>query len=1558
MSTMGEFAGAGTQVLLVATASHENGSTLPPLPAALTTLDDLADVFTQQCGVEPGRISRMVDPANPIVLANEIKNVASQAGDVFLLWYAGHGLLSNDSELHLATHATVDVTRGLAAYQALPFAQVHELLREHCSARTVVLVVDACHAGRAAHRGFGLGRGGGRRFLLASASRDEHAIAPPGARHTAFTGALMDLLRDGDPYGGPDLTLDRIARVLTRILPERGYPAPQWWAAHDAGDLIVATNPAYRPPDMPRRPGGDDGQDEVAGAVCPYPGLAAFGPQDARFFHGRDDLAADLLKLVATRSSEGPLLVVGSSGSGKSSLVQAGLQPALARGDIGDGASAHWPQILLTPGSDPLDALAQRLAGPAGTDPAALTRAWRADPTSFGEAIRGIFGITAVPDWPAERARVVLVVDQFEELFTQCDDPEEREHFVAALASACTADGPNGPTAIVILVLRADFLDAVTAYPLLASALSRGPLVVGPMNRDEVRQAIRAPASTAGLALEPGLVDVLLADLGAGRDRGHDPGALPMLAHALLETWLRRDHRVLTVAGYHATGGVDSAISHRAESVYAELDEAGQAAAQAMLVRLVHARDYTRRRSTKAALLSATEDQSRAADVLDRLAAARLLTIGQDSVEIAHEALLRGWPRLRDWLDADRDLHVLSQEIETDAERWDQARRAEAARARSWWRWWSSGSASADMLYRGGRLAAVRERLAGRRLADSLSAAFLRASGAQQRRTARFRLGIVATIVASLAVASSAAFAWDQRQAAIDNERIAVALQKQAITRKLLSQAELIRNTDPRAALQLAVAAHRITPMNEGITNIINTFIATGYAGSFTIHKDGVSRVVFAPNGRTLAAVDKKRAGVILWDMADMADGKAPPQPASPVPIVTEAVNDVVFAPNSSTLATISYDGAVTLWDVANPKEPQRLGLLTDHQAPVYEAVFAPNSSMLVTISYDGAVTLWNIADRRAPQRIGQPLTGQRAPVFAPDSRTLATTDEDGVVTLWDVADRRAPQRIGQLLTGHQTPVDNVVFAPDSRTLATTDENGVVTLWDVADRRVPRHIGQPLTGHQARVFAPDSRTLVTTDEDGMMTLWDVADRRAPQRIGQPLTGHQTPVDNVVFAPDSRTLATTDENGMMTLWDVADREAPQRIGQPLTIQNVSTRVFTPAVVFTSSHTLATADEDGVVTLWDIADRQALQPLGQPLTGHQGPVSTVAFAPDNRTLVTVARNEYVEDPRVEDQKVILWDIADPKAPQPLGQPLTGHQGPVSAVTYAPDSRTLATGGDDGQTILWNVTDPKAPKPLGQPLTGHQGPVSAVTYAPDGHTMVTAGDEDGKVILWNVTDPKTPQPLGQPLTVHEDGVASEMVFAPDSRTLVTASNYGRVILWDVTDPRAPQRLGPLTGYQGPVSAVAFAPDGHTLVTVDDEDGKVISWNVTDPKAPKLLGPLTGQQGPVSAVAFAPDGHTLVTADEDGRVILWDVTDPKAPQPLGQPINRGIAGMVFAPDSRKLVTADFGGTVILWDLVRLNDIRTTAIARACRAAGAGLSREDWAIYVGDMKHLETCPT
>src|SRR5215470_3221233 len=285
---MGDLSGAGSRVLLVGTASHEDGSTLPALLSVLTSLDDLAGVLVERCGVEPGRISRVVDPANPIVLASEIKAVASRAGDVFVFWYAGHGQLDGNGGLHLATRATVDITRGLAAYQALPFSQVHELLREHCPARTVVLVVDACHAGRAAHRGLD-GRGGGRRFLLASASRDEHAIALPGARHTAFTGALLQLLRDGDPYGGPDLTLDRIARVLTRTLPESGFPAPQWWVAGDAGDLIVAANPAYRPPrpDTARRRDGVNRRDRY-NSICPYPGLATFAAQDARFFFGRE----------------------------------------------------------------------------------------------------------------------------------------------------------------------------------------------------------------------------------------------------------------------------------------------------------------------------------------------------------------------------------------------------------------------------------------------------------------------------------------------------------------------------------------------------------------------------------------------------------------------------------------------------------------------------------------------------------------------------------------------------------------------------------------------------------------------------------------------------------------------------------------------------------------------------------------------------------------------------------------------------------------------------------------------------------------------------------------------------------------------------------------------------------------------------------------------------------------------------------------------------------------------------------------------------------------------
>ncbi|MGH3832200.1 MAG: TIR domain-containing protein [Pseudonocardiaceae bacterium] len=501
--------------------------------------------------------------------------------------------------------------------------------------------------------------------------------------------------------------------------------------------------------------------------------------------------------------------------------------------------------------------------------------------------------------------------------------------------------------------------------------------------------------------------------------------------------------------------------------------------------------------------------------------------------------------------------------------------------------------------------------------------------------------------------------------------------------------------------------------------------------------------------------------------------------------------------------------------------------------------------------------------------------------------------------------------RYAGTLTVHGGPVSAVAFAPVARILAIGTREGVVTLWDLSNRAEPRQLGQPLTGHHSLVsavaFAPDGRTLATGSYDGTAILWDLTDPTQPQPRGRPLTGHRGLVTSVAFAPDGRTLATGSADGTVMLWDLTDPAHPQPRGQPLTSHplpghrgEVTSVAFAP-----DGRTLATGSDDGTAILWDLTN--SAHPW-QPLTGHRSLVSSVAFAPDGRTLATGS----------DDGTAILWDLTNPAQPRQLGQPLSGHLGQVTSVVFTPDGHTLATGSDDGTAILWDLTNLARPRQLGQPLSGHLGQVTSVAFAADGHTLAT-GSDDGTAILWSLDNSAQPRQLGQPLTGHHS-LVSDVAFADDGHTLLTSSSDGTTIRWDLTNPAQPQlRERSPTHRSRLVPALEVSRDGKTQATVNP-DGTVSLWDLTDRARPRRLGqPLSAHTNLIAPVVFAPDGSIVATASDDGTVILWDLADRARPQRLGETLT-GPANLVisvaFAADGRTVATGSADGTVILWDL------------------------------------------
>ena len=554
---------------------------------------------------------------------------------------------------------------------------------------------------------------------------------------------------------------------------------------------------------------------------CPYPGLAPFTAEQAHWFFGRAQLIAEVTSRIDSSLGEGPFVLVAPSGAGKSSLIQAGLLPALARGALPAAGSQDWPRRVFTPTAHPMTEMAKCIgsltdAGPA--DAAELT----AHPDRGVALVRA--ALRSHGDGSGREAtRAVIVVDQLEELFTLCTDEDERRGFIDLLTRLAETPPDGIPAGLVICGLRADSYAPCTDYPQLRAALQHGQILIGPMSESELRETILYPAESVGLDVEPGLIELLLRDIGGVGDdsaAGYEAGRLPLLAHALRATWQQRNGSLLTVEAYLATGGIQHAVATTADRVFASLDGSAQETARWMFLRLVKIGDSaiedTRRRATRTDILREAADPAAARAVLDAFTHARLLTQKQDTVEITHEALLRAWPSLRQWIDSDRAGNLIRQELEDDAADWDQHGRDPSA------------------LYRGSRLATARTWNASSSSGRSLSpaaTAFLAASIRQEHRATSIRRAAVAVLAALTLIASTAAaVAFHERATAQAATSVAIDQRDEAVSAEAATVANQLYASNPALAGQLSLAAFKLARSPEAYGSLLNA-TATPLAG-------------------------------------------------------------------------------------------------------------------------------------------------------------------------------------------------------------------------------------------------------------------------------------------------------------------------------------------------------------------------------------------------------------------------------------------------------------------------------------------------------------------------------------------------------------------------------------------------------------------------------------------------------------------------------------------------------------------------------------------------------
>ena len=1119
-----------------------------------------------------------------------------------------------------------------------------------------------------------------------------------------------------------------------------------------------------------------------------------FDEPDAELFFGRESLITHLADRVTDLAVDSPsrfLSIVGASGSGKSSLVRAGLVIALKQ--------AGWETRVLTPTEQPLKMLDTALASLHGNS-----------------------------------KRILILVDQFEETFTLCRDEAARFAFIEKLL---TLSQDTSGTTMVVIALRADFYSHCAQYPLLRLAVAAHQEYIGQMNPAELRRAIEEPARQGNWEFEPGLIDTLLRDIGVEGTHEPEPGALPLLSHALLATWERRRGRTFTLDGYRASGGVRGAIAETAESVFTDqLNQAQRNLARDVFLRLTElgeGTEDTRRRATLTELVRASEDATQLRAVLNTLAEARLITLNEDSAEVAHEALIREWQRLHEWLNQDRYGLLLLRHL------------TEAVHG------WEARNRDAGELYRGARLAQIREwASANEDHLNEAERAFLKASVEQEQQDAlehEAQRKRELEAAQNLAETQSRAAKQLRRRAVFLSVAFALAIalagvaflfsrqstrnEQTAYIRELSASAINNLSVDPQRSILLSLQAVNTSIQNgqpvliEAQDALHRSIQTSRILATLHGHTSSVIAVVVNHPGDRLATMSDDGT-IKIWDTTSNEELLSIPTGLSSVNVP----RFISFSPDGKRLAAPAGLHLVKVFDVASGKV---LLTLSGHTDEVLVTAFSPDVTTIATGSADLSAKLWDASTGKELIT----LTGQgnevATLVFSPDGRRLYTaSDIDGLAIAWDIAGGK------QLFTfDGEGGVETITVSPDGTRLATGEFDTTVKIWDAAtgNRLLT------LFGHSSYissvVYSTDGKRIASASEDGTTRLWDAVTGKALLT----LTGHSSGVLSIAFSPNGNKIYTSSRDATVKISDVSPTAGSDWLNLEGHMDRVYSMAYRP-----DGKQLATLSFDGTAKVWDAVTGKEVRTIKLPdLLGMENPpAGGISYSPDGDRLA-------ISDDRV----VRIMDAASGAEVLSLA--------PADSTTmdakFSPDGTHLAVASING-TIRIYAGDTGI---LTLEFLATPAGIQRIAYSPDGKRIASANQDGANV--WDVTTGK------KLLTYNGHGAgirSSGIAFSPDGKWIATSGNDATIKVWD---SETGADLFTLIGHTGPTFGVAFSPDGQFLAS-SSVDRTVKVWRL--PKAgeqvPEPLT-LTGNSGAVYQVAFSPDGTRIVSVGRDLIVHMY---------------------------------------------------------------------------------------
>jgi WD40 repeat protein/serine/threonine protein kinase len=1173
----------------------------------------------------------------------------------------------------------------------------------------------------------------------------------------------------------------------------------------------------------------------------PYKGLRAFQASDNQDFFGREKLIAKLMNRMSEKGEYSRFLaVVGPSGSGKSSLVKAGLIPALWRGGI--AGSEKWFVVEMLPSARPLDELEIALMKVAANHAANLKELLHRDAYGLARIANLIL--------PNDGSELVLVIDQFEEVFTMSDDEAARQQFLDLLYAAVT-DARSRVR--VIMTLRADFYDRPLHYNHFGEMIRSRLETILPLSAEELQSAIHKPAERVGLVFEEGLVASMVANL------TYQPGALPLLQYALTELFEHRKGRLLSREAYETIGKSTGAVARRADEIYEGFDEAGKAATKQLFLRLVtvtDGADDTRRRVSRMELLALGDESELIEEVIDTYSSYRLLTLDNDpisrtpTVELAHEAILREWQRLREWLNESRDELRIQRQVSVMTKEWTDAKRdksflARGIRLERFGAWVENTQISLTPIEREFISKSIDERQAEAEKEAEQQAR----ETVLKMRSQRFLQGLVTVLViATLGAFALSAYAFSAQQAAeaerdvsqelaiVNGSQLALSNNNGDLARALANVINLGDNPSGQAQMALGDAMYPV-----GTVRVLTS--TRDIANDENANIGNVSGVVFSPDSQSVFVGDASQ--ISQWNIQDGS-----------VRHVFEGHEDRVLglavSPNGQYLLSGDYSGVLILWDVASGDIVKTLFLdsenIREDADRITATAFDPTGTQAMVGQQDGSLLLLSIPDLEISHRFEGHTDTIGGVAISPDGQLALSGSFDTTLRLWNFQTKELIHVFSAENGGHTAGVTSVAFSPDSRRAVSGSYDVSMILWDLTTKTLEYRFSEsePVS---TVAFSADG-TMIISGAFFSPTLWHV-ESKSPLA---ELAGHSREVFGVAFSPDGQFAATRSLDRTIRIWDVKHGAETRTVPLPLPMPIVLSQSSNGRYFLLGTGGLdAFRDFPGEIILYDVARGERIRNFGEPIPNLN--TYALVFSPDSR--LAASSSFLWQQPNIP--ILTIWDVETGEALRTLN----AHTSTVYTLAFSPDGRNLLSGSEtnDAAVLLWDVETGEMLRRYDSVSNTSHGTIRHLIYGLDG-TRAYIGYADGSVIELELVSGNVLRSFGSDEARHTQPVGS-MALSPDGQSLVTGSEDAKAILWNL---ETGQVIHTFVGHLAAILDLSFSPDGRWIFSVGDS--YVMQWDVASGEAVRRFPHFAAHD-----VAVSLDGQSVYSTGFDFVLRTWRI-------------------------------------------------------------------------------------